>query len=624
MSMILKVIVSFLTTIAMLPSMIGVSFVGTKNANENYYGEVRPDTWVAVDGLGRSLPTYEEVGERDEEKFVGLFYWTWHYNFAQNFEAKNASEILQKFPEAVRDYDHPAWGSEPDGRPYYWGEPLFGYYSGLDEYVVRKHAELIADAGVDVIIFDCTNESSTWEPAYETLFRVFDEAIEDGVNVPQIAFMLPFNSSEYATVSLRQLYEDVYSKGRYEHLWFKWDGKPLIMAHKEALNKYDDYEKEILDFFTFRQNNPTYFNDNMPIYEKIWGWCSDYPQTKFGTSLFGGTEQMCVSVAQNAADGKLVAMNSGGNVQGRSFTHGDYSYSFMKGDEMVTVDSSTENAMLYGLNFQQQWDYAIECDPDFIFVTGWNEWIAGRWQEWEGVENAFPDQFSEEYSRDIEPAKGVLKDHYYYQLCANIRRFKGVSAPMKTSGGQTINIHGADSQWSWVDNEYFHYTGSTKKRDADGWIGLHYESDTMRNDFRSVKVTYDNKNIYFRIETVDDISPYSDNAWMRVFLDTDFTGNSSNWEGFEYVINRSSADASTITVERSKGGWSFEKTGEAQYTINGNVMQISVPRSALGLSKGSEIHFNFKLSDNMQVDGDIMDFYQNGDVAPGGRFMFAF
>ena len=32
--------------------------------------------------------------------------------------------------------------------------------------------------------------------------------------------------------------------------------------------------------------------------------------------------------------------------------------------------------------------------------------------------------------------------------------------------------------------------------------------------------------------------------------------------------------------------------------------------------------FNFKWSDNMQVDGDIMDFYSNGDVAPAGRFMY--
>lgn len=28
--------------------------------------------------------------------------------------------------------------------------------------------------------------------------------------------------------------------------------------------------------------------------------------------------------------------------------------------------------------------------------------------------------------------------------------------------------------------------------------------------------------------------------------------------------------------------------------------------------------------DNMQADGDIMDFYLNGGVAPGGRFTFAF
>ena len=96
MSTVLKTIISVFTTIFMLPSMIGIGLFGTYNVNENYYGEVRPDTWVAVDGLGRSLPTYEEVGERDGEKFVGLFYWIWHYNFASGFEAENATEMLSK------------------------------------------------------------------------------------------------------------------------------------------------------------------------------------------------------------------------------------------------------------------------------------------------------------------------------------------------------------------------------------------------------------------------------------------------------------------------------------------------------------------------------------------------
>ena len=32
----------------------------------------------------------------------------------------------------------------------------------------------------------------------------------------------------------------------------------------------------------------------------------------------------------------------------------------------------------------------------------------------------------------------------------------------------------------------------------------------------------------------------------------------------------------------------------------------------------------FKWSDNMIKDGDIMDFYINGDVAPSGRFNYLF
>ena len=598
---------------------------GIDNVNENTYGDVNPDTWVATDGLGRTLPTYEEAGEKNQEKFVGLFYWTWHYHHSQNRPARNVTEMLSKDPGAVRDFDNPVWTDDGDGIPHYWNEPLFGYYTNVDEYVVRKHAEMIADAGVDVIIFDCTNGTEVWEDGYETLFKIFEEARVEGVNVPQVAFMLPFNAGEDPNTSLHNLYNNIYSKGRYKDLWFFWDGKPFIMADSAALDSEKTDEKEILDFFTFRRNEPGYFTDDNYMSEENWGWCSDYPQTKYGKTLFGGTEQMCVSVAQNAADGELVAMNSGGNVQGRSFTHGDYSYTYQKGEEIVTVDSSVENSLLYGLNFQQQWDYAIECDPEFIFVTGWNEWLAGRWREWQGTENAFPDQFSDEYSRDIEPAKGILKDHYYYQLVANVRKFKGMDKPYLTAkSGTTIDILGADSQWDNITNSYNHYINSTRKRNADSWQGVHYESDTMRNDFKNVKVTYDTDNVYFRIETVDDITPYTDKAWMRLFIDTDSMGKVSSWEGFEYVINRENATESQVVIEKSKGGWSFEKTGVGEYVVNKNIMYLQIPLSALGLEDSENVSFNFKLSDNMQTDGDILDFYQNGDVAPGGRFMFEF
>ncbi len=576
------------------------------NKNVQHEQKVLPDTWAAVDGLGRTLPVAGEVDKKNDKKFVGMFYWIWHTNFADGFEPLNATEILSEHPDILYDFDSPLWQSDIDGRPYFWNKPLYGYYRDTDEYVLRKHAELIADAGVDVIFFDCTNGTSTWDESYEKLFEVFEKAKEDGVNVPKVAFMLPFNNGNDTTVSLKNLYERIYSKGRYEDLWFYWDEKPMIMAHSSGLDRNDETEREISDFFTFRQNEPTYFHNDTFYIKKTWGWCSDCPQTKFGKSLNGRVEQMCVSVAQNAADGRLIAMNADANVQGRSFAKGDYSYSFKKGNETVTVNKETENAMLYGLNFQQQWDNAIAADPDFVFVTGWNEWIAGRWKEWEGTKNAFPDQFSDEYSRDIEPADGILKDYYYYQLVANIRRFKGISDKTEETDGEKI---------------YYHYSNSIPVRNSEGWKGVRYENDTMRNDFVRVHVSDDGKNIVFRIYTKDDVSP-AGNAWMRLLIDTDTQGASPNWEGFEYIINRENASDKTVSIEKSTGSWNFEKTGEADYTVNGNEMIITVPADAINLS--GELHFNFKLSDNMQADGDIMDFYKNGDVAPGGRFMFVY
>jgi hypothetical protein len=623
---IIVVIIIIFTNFNGILSKIGIDEIFKKHEQPIITDEtdIDPDTWTAVDGLDRTLPTYKEVGDKDDEKFVGMFYWIWHENFAKQYTAKNVQQILNEHPEAINDYNSSVWDQSGDGIPHFWNEPLFGYYTSVDEYVLRKHAEMIADAGVDVIVFDCTNGSQTFDESYEALFRVFEQAKQDGVNVPKIAFILPFAAGEDTKTSLVNLYDNIYSKGRYKDLWFMWKGKPLIMAYSESLNKKDAQQRKILNFFTFRENESSYFAKNTSICKKTWGWCSDYPQTKFGTSLCGKTEEMCVSVAQNAANGSLVAMNSESeNVQGRSFTHGEYSYTYNKYGKSVTVDRNTEDSMYYGLNFQQQWDYAIKCTPEFIFVTGWNEWIAGRFKNWCGTNNAFPDECNDEYSRDIEPSAGELKDYYYYQLVSNIRKYKGVSKPAATTGNTTIDIYGSDSQWNNVKNQYNHYVNSTQKRDCHGWVGLQYQSDTMRNDFKSAKVTYDNNYVYFRIETVNDISPYTDNAWMRILIDSD-SDNANGWEGFEYIINRNNATSSKVKVEAFNGGWIFNDVGSGDYYVNGNHMYLRIPRSALGIDENGSVHFNFKLSDNMQTDGDIMDFYKNGDVAPGGRFAFVF
>ena len=102
------------------------------------------------------------------------------------------------------------------------------------------------------------------------------------------------------------------------------------------------------------------------------------------------------------------------------------------------------------------------------------------------------------------------------------------------------------------------------------------------------------------------------------------TVQAENWESFQYIVNRQSPeDEEHATLEKSKGGWDWETVGQVQYNASGNTLQIAVPRKLLGIDDCASFTVNFKWSDNMQNDGDILDFYENGDVAPEGRYKYS-
>ena len=583
---------------------------------------IDPTQWSAVDGLGRTMPGYQQVGAKNN-KVVGIFYWTWHKgNMAS--KAVNVNNIILENPDALHDYKHKIWKTNTVGS-YFWNEPIYGYYTEADKYVLRKHAELLADAGVDFVLFDCTNGDFTWEDAYLNLLEVWAEAREQGINTPQIGFMMQFWWNDTNTPSsLKQVYNAIYRDGKYQDQWFYWEGKPLVMCPSSGLNHKDILEEEIYQFFTWRAGQPSYFEGDMS--DDYWGWLHINPQALY-KNADGTVEMTTVGVCMNADWKKMqLSAQNGDHNMGRSYTrNADFNYTYEYRGKTVTVDKNIENVSFYGLNFQEQWDYAISVDPEIIFVTGWNEWIMGRYEEWGGVKNAFPDQFNDENSRDCEPSKGALKDYYYYQLVANIRRFKGVSPVNVQTVAKTIDIAGGSEQWNDAGIvTYNHYTKNTYARDIKTW-GVKYTGDPVRNDFKTAKVSFDDDNIYFYVETVDPVTPSTDANWMMLLLDTGAaTADSTDWEEFEYIINRTSPGG-TMTVEKSRGGWNWEQTGEAAYNVSGNVLQLSVPRAALGLDNTAEpLSFGFKWCDNNLTDGDIMTLYTEGDAAPGARFTFAF
>lgn len=412
--------------------------------------------------------------------------------------------------------------------------------------------------------------------------------------------MLAFGPTPGSRDAVTEIYNDLYKPGLYKDLWYMRDGKPLIMAYPEAFPE----ESEIRQFFTFRPGQPVY--NHGPSRPDHWGWLEITPQHGFVKKADGKFEQANVGVAQNwVKDKGLSAMNAPGAF-GRSYTH-------------KNGHTSDTQAVNYGLNFQEQWDHAFRLDPDVIFVTGWNEWIMGRFEKWQGTPNAFPDQFDQEHSRDIEPMKGGHGDNYYYQLVANIRKFKGMVPPASVSAPAPITIDGKFDEWKNVRPEFNAYKGNTLHRDHPGWKTKHYTNTTGRNDFTQAKAVRDDKFVYFAIETADPITSSTDPAWMRLFIDAD-RNKETGWEGYDYIINRLSPNGTHAVMEKSESGWNWKKVDDVPYAVSGNRLELAVPHKLF--PENGPLNFEFKWSDNMQNDGDIMEFYLNGDTAPPGRFNY--
>ncbi len=580
------------------------------------------DQWGLTDALGRTSRSYTEAGEKNEGRFVGMFYWTWHQTHDdttgakenKSMKVKNIREVLEANPEAINQYNHPAWGVGGE-RPstFYWDEPIFGYYRSDDTWVLRKHAEMLADAGVDVVFFDCTNGSLLWETSTEALMKTWSQALKDGVNVPKISFLLPFSATADSKRSLQRLYEWIYSKERYKELWFYWKDKPLIMGYPDNLAT-DGVEGQIRNFFTFRPGQPDYVAGPRSLTQ--WGWLEVYPTHGFAIDFMTGKNEQCtVGIAQNARAA------SGGHCCAFTlpYTYGR-SYSQTQGFDQ------RPDGYLYGWNFQEQWDRAIDVlKPDFVFVTGWNEWTSGMWNSSHGWSDplSFVDQYDADHSRDIEPTRGWgdKGDVYYQQLVDNVRRFKGMEAPEESTPGKSITL-GNLSEWDDVLPKYTAYRGNTFHRDNDGRYDRHYTDTSGRNDIVGAQATHDEANVYFRVETADPLTPSSDPNWMTLYIDAD-ADPSTGWNGYDYIVNRVSPVNGKVSVERHAGdGWKWMASGQGLFKVTGNVLEISVPKILLGM--GANPDFDFKWADNLQHPGDPLDFYVSGDVAPGGRFNYVY
>ena len=631
-------------------------FLLSKERGENTCQRAEPSTWSAVDGLGRFMPEYDNVGPKRKNKFVGIFFWTWHGKYGADDPVNRAWEspsrgegtvnvqrVMDESPSAKNDFNHPAWMGMCSGNGIgtgHWNEPIWGYYFSDDEWVLRRQGMMLAAADVDAVIFDCTNGLTTWERGYTALAKVFSKMKDEGINVPGMVFMSPIHpkyeqsrhgdkpltNAELNAIQLRELWGKIYSKGLYRQLWFYWKGKPLILAFPEGLDASDPTDKKILDFFTFRPAQSSYTEgQNDTTKERMWGWLSVYPQAVYNNDD-GSPEQTTVGVAMNTnararwakqysktyadltgADGiwyGSVSCMNGEGIFGRSYTSKGF--------------DPRPNSKLYGANFQEQWDYALRVDPEFIFITGWNEWIGAHRKVRTGVPNGFSDQFDDEHSRDCEPTKGDLKDHYYYQMCANIRKFKGAHEPTVAVKKCELSLDSSAEDWAKKAATFKDFKKDLTARDAAGYY--HYKSDTGRNALETSRVSHDDDFVYFEVVSPKKLTPPSGGKWMRLLIRAPIEG--ATYQGFQFILNRF-APKDKAYLEQSLGGWSWRIVAECDYRIQDNRFLVKIPRKILGADIPM-FELRFKWCDNNLESGDIMSLYTDGDTTPYGRFTYLY
>lgn len=587
--------------------------------------DVFADTWVATDGANRSMPSASDT-KAPSANLVGMFYFLWRDRDQSSVSEIPASDHYAAYLEGGMEKLYEVMQEGGEGHPHYWAEPYFGYYSSNDEWVLRKHAYMLAEAGVDFVYFDITN-GNTHQVSYEALLKVWEEVRQEGYAVPKIAFLCGAYDAEFA-----KLWNDLYAPGLYEDLWLYWDDKPLLLLTDDVA-----MTEEQKDFFTIRYSwsigASNWYTKRKGL--NCWAWSGNIQRPGYGGQR-DDFEQMYAMCG-------FWATNMFGFKAGRSWTdkrvpefEGDWNFGY------ALMDTTTG----LGLAFDQQFKKVYDENPPVLMLTGWNEWIAGRWSgagaggagvgqilagEYtvSGDPNSpyttyFVDQFNPEFSRDLEPMKGGFGDNYLYQTAQNLRTYKGTRQIESAFGQWAIDITGSQGQWYNVGPEYRDYQGDTTDRVSPGHVGGPengmYVNFSGRNDIVTAKVSSDSSSLYFYVECAQDITAPEGNRWMNLFIDAD-CNPLTGWHGYDFMINRSQSDG-WASVEKFVGtdAWAFESVGSAAYTLSGKVLQMKVAKSLLGTGDT----FDFKWADNSVPTADVMEFLDQGDAAPNGRYNYRF
>ena len=597
-------------------------------------------------------------GARKEGKYVGIFYFMWH-------EEQNGLYDISKIQATQSDpyntNDNVLWANEgssaydasvsPQNALHYFEEPLYGYYTSKDKWVIRKHLELLTLAGIDFLYLDFTNANvdgtkgiNLYKEQTLALMDVILEMQSEGYEVPRVVPICCNNSTQTENIMkvVEWVYNNYYAADnfKYKNCWFTADkknnpsGKPLLVS------------------YTFDKNY-----SNKAVADAFWVRNVVWPTLVTEDSYKNGFPWMDYSLPQKNYDGIMnvsIAQHIGGSWSSEAFLARSKRNSTLQyrgrgalANQTLAYETDDYDAALTGNNFITEWRNVLNYEGDDLFmvtVTGWNEWVAQKLNV-NGQYATFVDTYNVAFSRDIEMMRDAdgYGDTYFLQLAQFARQFK-YEDPGKASGAamwQKTTVDYADiSAWDGVKAKYLDLASDAKERNAYSVGKKYLYTDTSaRNDIDYVKIANDEQYLYVLVAAKKDITAHEsgDTDWMNLWLTT---GAKGGWNGYDFIINRSPENGKTSIEALGKDAKgnivAVASNFDADYYLSGKYISYRIPLEALGVTSASEI--GVKATDNIFANkrtdnndgvgvysfGDIFAFYCGGDCAPARRLNYAY
>lgn len=352
-------------------------------------------------------------------KYVGVLYETWF--------------------NAILDSGSPVtYPTIPSTGWMYWGQPALGNYKSDDPSVINTHANQLANAGIDFVAIDYSNDNidtPDLNAPLSTVLQVYQQRLQAGIGTPRVVFL---TSSSHGEVS--KLWQQVYSVYS-SNIFFNYAGKPLLLS--------DNCNVSGAANFTCRETH------GLQNSSSTWSFLEHTPQPVVLQS--GWPEQIAVSPAQ-----QTTFMSNTSTAHGRSW-----------------LTSSSTNSGPQGQNYADQWTQADQMSPTFVLIDSWNQWAALN------LGGNFTDEYNEQFSSDIEPQQGGHGDTYLTLTSQRVSRYKGNAANLylrdASSGlwtmkfgrkGLAFAATNFSNTFSWAAGSNFQPIVGDFNNDGDTDIGL--------------------------------------------------------------------------------------------------------------------------------------------------------